>query len=525
MPSNSFAANMKWLLRQAILWHRYLGLGYCLIFAAWFVSGIVLLYVRMPELKDPNRLGHLSSLDFSTLRLTPGEAFLRTGRKDKPVRATVNMIGNRPVYRFLAASGTWVTVFGDDGSRLNRLEPSSAVRIAESFTPNRNSTLRWIKEIPAVDQWTVFDYPMARPYLPFEIVSAGDGPGTVYYVSAASGSVYVVTTRRERFWAWFGAIPHWWYLRALRAKPVVWRMVVILGSGIGIVSCLAGLLIGTLQYSPSKRYRLPGPRYSSIPHLGWKRWHYWLGAIFGLVTFTWILSGFFTMNPTNSPGPDPSDAETQMFAGGALDPSQFALSPGQALTLFANCLQPVELELIIFQREPYYLARDSHGYSRLLSAKTGSQGCISDLPQQELLTASRGAVGNAAIEDSALLTTYDTYYYDDPTYSRPLPVFRVRFRDPHETWLYVNPRAGRIQAVYTKQARLQRWLYEGLHDLHFPMLFRHRTSWRLIIIVLCFGGLVLSVTSIILAQAYVRKSIQKRLRKRQKAGFPSTVSG
>jgi hypothetical protein len=524
MPSNSFAVNTKWLLRQAILWHRYLGLGYCLIFAAWFVSGIVLLYVRMPELKDADRLGHLSPLDSSTLRLTPQEAFFRTGKKDNPVRATVGMIGSRPVYRFLATSGTWVTVFGDEGSRLDRLDPSSAIRIAESFSPRQNSTFRWIKEIPVVDQWTVFDYPMARPYLPFEIVSAGDDGGTKYYVSAASGSVYVVTTRRERFWAWFGAIPHWWYLRALRAKPVVWRMVVIVGSGIGIVSCLAGLLIGTLQYSPSKRYRLPGPRYSSIPHLGWKRWHYWLGAIFGLVTFTWILSGFFTMNPSNSPGPDPSDAQAETFAGGALDPNQFALTPAQALSSLVNCLQPVELELIIFQGEPYYLAKDSHGISRLLSAKTRSQDCISDLAQQPLLTASRRVVGNAAMEDSTLLTAYDTYYYNDPTYSRPLPVFRVRFRDPHQTWLYVNPKTGRIQAVYTDQARLQRWLYEGLHDLHFPMLFRHRTSWRLTVIGLCFGGLVLSVTSIILAQAYMLKTIRKRVRKDREARLPSPIS-
>lgn len=248
------------------------------------------------------------------------------------------------------------------------------------------------------------------------------------------------------------------------------------------------------------------------------------GAIFGLVTFTWILSGFFTMNPSNSPGPDPSDAQAEMFAGGALDPNQFALSPAQALTSLVKCLQPVELELIIFQGEPYYAAKDSHGFSRLLSAKAGSQACVSDLPQHALLAASREVVGKAAIEDSTLLMAYDTYYYNDPTYLRPLPVFRVRFRDPHQTWLYVNPRAGRIQAVYTEQARLQRWLYEGLHDLHFPILFRHRTSWRLTVIGLCLGGLILSVTSIILAQAYVRKSIQKRLRKRQRAGFPSTVS-
>lgn len=506
---------MKWMLRNAILWHRYLGLGYCLLFAVWFLSGIVLLYVRMPELKEPERLAHLSRLDVSALRLTPKEALARAGLSGNASRATVGMIGNRPVYRFLSGSGPWITVFGDDGSRLDHLEPASAVSIAESFDPERKSQARWIKEITTVDQWTVFDYPMARPYLPFEIVSAEDGRGAKYYVSGASGSVYVVTTRRERFWAWLGAIPHWWYLRALRAKPVVWRIVLILGSGVGIVSCLAGLLIGILQYSPSKRYRLPGPRYSSIPYVSWKRWHYLLGASFGLVTFTWILSGFFTMNPSNSPGPDPTDAETRMFAGGELNLNQFRLPPAQAVSLFGPCLQPVELELIVFQGEPYYLGRDRSGRVRLLSATSASAECVSDLLPQELLTASRRIVANATVADSALLAGYDTYYYDDPTFSRPLPVFRVKFDDPQHTWVYVNPRTGQIQAVYTGHTRLQRWLYEGLHDLHFPILFRHRRSWRFTVIALCFGGLILSVTSIILAQTYLKKYIQRRLRNRE----------
>jgi hypothetical protein len=121
-------------------------------------------------------------------------------------------------------------------------------------------------------------------------------------------------------------------------------------------------------------------------------------------------------------------------------------------------------------------------------------------------------VANAVATDTALLTSYDTYYYDDPTYSRPLPVFRVRFADRQHTWLYINPRTGQIEAKYAGQARLQRWLYEGLHDLHFPILFRHRHIWRLTVIGLSFGGFILSVTGIILAQIYLQKSIKKRLR-------------
>ncbi|HYY72106.1 MAG TPA: hypothetical protein VE778_00795 [Candidatus Bathyarchaeia archaeon] len=503
---------MNWLLRNAILWHRYLGLGYCLLFAAWFASGMVLLYVRVPQLTEAERLAHVPAFDLTSLRFTPSEAFVRTSLNGTPSRITLGMIGNRPAYRFLARSGTWVTVFGDDGSRLDHLDAISAVGIANTFDHQSSSEKRWVKEITAVDQWTVFDYPMAKPYLPFEIVSGNDAKRSVYYVSAASGSVYVVTTQRERIWAWFGAIPHWWYARALRAKPVMWRMTVIVGSGVGIVSCLAGLIIGLLQYSPSKRYRLPGPRRSSIPYIGWKRWHYWLGATFGLVTFTWILSGFFTMNPSNSPGPDPSDAETQSFAGGPLNPDQFHLTPQQAVTLLAHCLQPAELELITFQGKPYYLGRGRHGRTSLLAAGKDGGACLSELPSDQLLRAAQSVLPNAVVRDAAMLSGYDSYYYDDPTYSRPLPTFRVRFADSHQTWLYANPQTAQIQAVYTEHARVQRWLYEGLHDLHFSFLFRHRGIWRVTVLVLCFGGFILSVTSIILAKTYLQQRISKKSR-------------
>jgi len=168
-----------------------------------------------------------------------------------------------------------------------------------------------------------------------------------------------------------------------------------------------------------------------------------------------------------------------------------------------------------FQGEAYYLGRDRSDRVSLLSARGDSGDCVSDLPPQELLIASRRIMGTATVVDSALLAGYDTYYYDDPTYSRPLPVFRVRFDDPQHTWVYANPRSGRIQAVYTRHTRLQRWLYEGLHDLHFPILFRHRRSWRLTVIGLCFGGFLLSVTSIILAQMYLKKTIKKRVRTRE----------
>ena len=43
------AARMK---RWLFLVHRWLGIGICLLFAMWFVSGMVMMYVGYPKLTE-----------------------------------------------------------------------------------------------------------------------------------------------------------------------------------------------------------------------------------------------------------------------------------------------------------------------------------------------------------------------------------------------------------------------------------------------------------------------------------------
>jgi hypothetical protein len=74
------------------------------------------------------------------------------------------------------------------------------------------------------------------------------------------------------------------------------------------------------------------------------------------------------MTPVHwSLGPDPTDGEIRAFAGADLDPQAFRLAPASAIRLLQKCLQPVELERIIFEGKPYYLARDHQSEMRLLS--------------------------------------------------------------------------------------------------------------------------------------------------------------
>ena len=508
---------MKWLIKQSILWHRYLGIALCLFFGFWFVSGIVMMYAQMPEFTQSDRLEHIPQLNLSQAKLTPSQAFAEVGADARPVRATVGMIGGRPVYRFLPQDDRWVAVFADDGEVLRRLDSSTAIQIAAPYQEGRNSEMHAVRELRDVDQWTV--YPGSRPYLPFMLIAAGDGKGTEYYVSEATGSVYLRTTRLTRLLAWFGAIPHWWYIRSLRAKSSLWRGVMTTVSAWGIAMSLAGILAAILRFSPSRRYRFPDGQRSYIPYAGWKRWHYYFSLVFGLATFTWILSGFFTMNPGNwSPGPEASKAEVQAFAGAELDPGAFRVAPAQAAAVLRSCLDASELEMLMFDGRPYYLARDQRSQTRMLSALGESNTCISKMPHPALLQAAARVGAGASPADSTLLTSYDSYYYDR-TRQKPLPVLRVRLADSRQTWLYINPATTAIEARYTNRSRYERWLYQGLHDLDFPFLYWHRPAWDLTLIVLSLGGISLIVTSVVLALKYLQGSAKRNFSGRRSSGL------
>ena len=51
--------------------HRWLGIAGGLFFVMWFVSGIVMMYARMPDLASEERMIRLSALDLSNARVGP----------------------------------------------------------------------------------------------------------------------------------------------------------------------------------------------------------------------------------------------------------------------------------------------------------------------------------------------------------------------------------------------------------------------------------------------------------------------
>ena len=90
--------------------------------------------------------------------------------------------------------------------------------------------------------------------------------------------------------------------------------------------------------------------------------------------------------------------------------------------------------------------------------------------------------------EQTLLTEYDDYYYSRGSQT-PLPVLRVKYADPAQTWLYVDPEMSRVLGSVPKLARLERWLYNGLHSLDFKFWYSRRPLWDVGMIVLLLGGL------------------------------------
>jgi hypothetical protein len=145
--------------------------------------------------------------------------------------------------------GRWHTVFADDGSVLDRVEPARAIAASQQFSGIPR--VRYLGLIER-DQWTVPNG--LNPYRPLHYLRLEDAAGTEVYLSDRTGEIIRDTTRTERFWNWCGAVLHWLYFTELRKHPELWRQVVLWISGVCIVSVMTGFVVGIIRWRPRKRY-------------------------------------------------------------------------------------------------------------------------------------------------------------------------------------------------------------------------------------------------------------------------------
>ena len=485
----------RFLWRATIIAHRYLGVAVGLLMLVWFGSGVVMMYVPYPELTEKDRLSALGPIPWQECCTLAAQTY----SDDQPVRAVrLQSVAGEPVL-LLRPEGQFprISSLGPSGPSLE-IDANKADQVALAAAPRiiKESALPIAKEMIEADQWTVGDAGEGnRPLYHFVFA---DPARTHLYVSSTTGEIVLWTTAHERFWNWFGAIPHWLYFTELRSNGPLWAQIVIWTSILGGFLTVLGLYLGIAQFKRGRNGRLS-------PYRGWFYWHHIAGLVFGVVTLTWVVSGTLSMNPWGFLAGGGGGGERVRLAGEPIPWSEIRAS----IAALKENPPPaaVRVTSAALDGKLFWLAEKEDGAVLRLD----SAGRPAPLAQSDLQAAVQRLAGAAQIESQAMMTAEDSYYFDfsiaEPGDRPPFPVYRVVLNDAEHTRYYLSPETGELLRKVDADGRGQRWLFSGLHRFDFAGWLRMRPVWDIVVLVLMLGGIGVTGTGAYLAIQRIRRDL------------------
>jgi hypothetical protein len=453
-------------MRAILVIHRYLGVAIGLVMALWCLSGFVMMYHHYPALSPAQRLKALEPLDLEGCCERAAAALAGSG----PVSSfRVQMLAGRPVLRLEPVTGAPEVIDLRSGARIAGVGTETALAVARDYAAgNGVGGKPHNLGLIGLDQWTVED---AAGHGPLHHLGFGDPFGQEIYVSAATGEVVQQTTRSERVWAWFGAIPHWLYPVVLRRHVALWSGIVIWAALIGVFLTVTGLYVGI---SRVRRYK--SGRWS--PYRGWFYWHHVAGLAFGVLALAWVGSGFLTMTPWGLLDSAAGPAERAQLAG--------AMTGGDIARLLAAEVAAAPRGVVEIKGAPlggklFAMAVGPDGRALRIDADARP----SPLRLGEVMGALVG-MGGAPVGSLVRLDREDAYYYGGYDGPVALPVYRARLKDRGGSAYYIDAASGRLILAVDGTARQSRWLRTGLHDWDFAWV-RARPVWDIVVILLLSG--------------------------------------
>ena len=93
------------MMNVIVLLHRWLGIAFCLLFAMWFATGIVMHFVPFPSLTEAERFAGLASVDRAQVIISAADAVASSGITEA-TRVRLFQRSDGPVY---IVSGTLLT--------------------------------------------------------------------------------------------------------------------------------------------------------------------------------------------------------------------------------------------------------------------------------------------------------------------------------------------------------------------------------------------------------------------------------
>lgn len=459
------------MMRWFFLIHRYLGIGIGVLMLLWCVSGFVMMYVYYPELSARERLQHVRPIDWRACCVVSDSSLADDAHI---ARFRVEMVGATAMLSLEPVGGAPMLINLADGHVMAGLPERDAESVAMGFSQTAGGPR--LKRLVDRDQWTVSGE--FNPLRPLYLFALADAAGTQLYVSSVTGKVVQVTTARQRFWNWLGAIPHWLYFTRLRANTGLWSQVVIWTSLAGSFLTFIGLYIGVRQF-----LRRPALKWS--PYRGVLLWHHVPGLIFGVLLLTWVLSGLFSMNPWGFLDSDAPGRANTVLRGEPLTGLQVKTTI-QSLMGLARLPDIVTVESAPLQGQ-LYLAATTAGGARWRFDSAGRSARISGATWDQLAR----SLGAGELH---LVTEPDAYYFDRHDDHVLFPVYRIISAAPQRTRYYLDPLTGGLLASFDSNARWYRWLHQGLHTLDFTPGLRARPGWDFLMVLLLSGATLIAAT-------------------------------
>lgn len=143
------------MMHALVVLHRWLGVAFCLLFAMWFASGIVMHFVPFPSLTEAERVAGLPTIDLPAVHYGPAEA-VAASRLGDATRVRILQRPDGPVYLVTGSAGR-TAVHASDLSDASIGSEQVALAIARDYARLRqlDSAHAAVVGLAFYDQWTV----------------------------------------------------------------------------------------------------------------------------------------------------------------------------------------------------------------------------------------------------------------------------------------------------------------------------------------------------------------------------------
>ncbi|MBN2166906.1 MAG: PepSY domain-containing protein [Marinilabiliaceae bacterium] len=483
---------MKKLLIQI---HKTTGSLLSLLFLIWCFTGIILLFKGFPHSNRHDRfekLEYLNEIDFANL---PYFDDTNSGNIE------LEKYQGKLVYRKANGRKEQAVYDAHTLQPINNFTKAQAIYEAEKYV---NAKVLKTDSINSIDSWIPWGY--YKPLLPFYKCNMDDDKCSVIYISSKTGTVIQHTTRYSRWMARLGAIPHLMYFPQIKQNAKLWKNTILILGIIGILVTISGIIVAFFRFKRDRKRKIIN---ITIYKKRSYKWHHIFGLFTGLFLFTFLLSGIF-------------------YATGV--PSWISAKPaGKSPLSIWN--QQITTNLNIHPKRIWQLIPEKKGLRKIAWSSSMGQPTIevyyNDYNVSEnyfikndtliRLSTTEKEIKSYAIEKlgSANFTItiqdkYDRYYKSSGMYFHSLPAYKISFDNKFNTVLYIDTQSGKAVEYLHNNKKAEQWLTRGLHKLNFSIF--HNIEWlrKTILIILCLGGLVVSVTGIILSWKWLKREIKNK---------------